>query len=87
MTPSFLREMEENLVRAYLAGKAEQDQRNQEIQTLLDDLNPDDDPLMNKRKRRAVTIDDITAQVRFQLLGCSLLLKVKWIKNGSRSSF
>ncbi len=63
MSPKFVEEMEGNLVRAYTAGKAERDQRDQEVKDLLDNLNPDNDPLMNKRRRRAVTIDDITAQV------------------------
>ncbi|XP_072032837.1 uncharacterized protein [Amphiura filiformis] len=63
MSPNFVQDMEGNLARAYTAGKAKQDQRDQEIRDLLDNLNPDNDSLMNRRRRRAVTVDDVTAQV------------------------
>lgn len=62
MTPDFVREMERNLARVYINGRSESDQRQMEVEKLLAALNPDNDPYL-RRRRRAVTVDGVTAQV------------------------
>ena len=60
---NFIVAMETNLATAYSVGKARRDERAASVQALLEKLNPDNDPLLNWRKKRAVTINGNTAQV------------------------
>lgn len=56
--------MERNLALAYTEGKRRRDERDASVQELLDKLNPDNDPLLNRRKKRAMTVHGNTAQVK-----------------------
>ncbi|XP_022105691.1 uncharacterized protein LOC110987339 isoform X2 [Acanthaster planci] len=59
----FIVAMETSLAAAYSEGKALKDARATVVQDLLEQLNPDNDPLLNVRRKRAVTVDGNTAQV------------------------
>ncbi|XP_038050857.1 uncharacterized protein LOC119724005 isoform X1 [Patiria miniata] len=59
----FITAMETSIARAYSEGKARKDERATAVQDLLEKLNPDNDPLLSVRRKRAVTIDGNTAQV------------------------
>ncbi|XP_071809088.1 uncharacterized protein [Asterias amurensis] len=62
-TDDFISTLELNLALAYTEGKTRRDDREAEIQNLLDKLNPDNDPLLYRRKKRAMTVDGNTAQI------------------------
>ncbi|XP_041472882.1 uncharacterized threonine-rich GPI-anchored glycoprotein PJ4664.02-like isoform X2 [Lytechinus variegatus] len=64
--PSYVEEMEGNLADMYVEANRRSNQRMVEVEQLLDQLDPERNPAVDPggaRRRRAVTVDTITAQI------------------------
>ncbi|XP_071491263.1 uncharacterized protein [Diadema antillarum] len=64
--PTFRLELETNLARMYAEAERRNTQREAEVEQLLQDLNPENNPALGpalRRRRRAATVDSSTAQI------------------------